>query len=54
MYHSRQGNSQFYREEDHKTGVKIVPKPNPEKNVRMATKKATTDIIIISILFFVG
>jgi hypothetical protein len=32
-----------------KTGVKIVPKPNPEKNVSIATKKAINDIIKISI-----
>lgn len=31
------------------TGVRIVPKPNPEKNVRMATKNATSGINIISI-----
>jgi hypothetical protein len=33
------------------TGVRIVPSPNPEKNVRMAVKKAAIDIIIISIVF---
>jgi len=33
------------------TGVKIVPKPNPEKKVRIATKNATEDIIMISIIF---
>jgi porphobilinogen deaminase len=32
-----------------KIGVRIVPSPNPEKNVRMATKNATTDIKTISI-----
>ena len=31
------------------TGVSKVPKPKPEKNVRMAKKNAATDIIIISI-----
>lgn len=33
-----------------KTGVRIVPSPKPEKNVRMATTKAAADIIIISII----
>ena len=28
-----------------KTGIKIVPKPNPEKKVRMEVKKATRQII---------
>jgi hypothetical protein len=32
-----------------KTGIKIVPSPNPEKNVRMAVKKATRLIRIMSI-----
>ena len=31
------------------TGVRIVPSPNPEKKVRMAAKKAVTEIIPISI-----
>ena len=29
-------------------GVKSVPNPNPEKNVRIATRKATTEISSIS------
>ena len=33
------------------TGVKIVPKPNPEKNVRMEARKAVTDMMVISILY---
>ena len=32
------------------TGVRMVPKPNPEKNVRREAKNATTLIITISIL----
>ena len=32
-----------------KTGVKMVPKPNPEKNVRIAVRNAAIQIIIISI-----
>jgi len=32
-----------------KTGINIVPSPNPEKNVRMAVKNATTQITITSI-----
>jgi hypothetical protein len=32
------------------TGVKIVPKPNPEKNVSMAAKNATRLMITISII----
>ena len=32
-----------------KTGVKIVPKPNPEKKVKIAAKKATIQIKMISI-----
>ena len=31
------------------TGVKIVPSPKPEKKVKMAAKKVTSDIIRISI-----
>jgi hypothetical protein len=27
-----------------KTGIKMVPKPNPEKNVRIEVKKATRQI----------
>jgi hypothetical protein len=34
-----------------KTGVNKVPNPKPEKKVRMAVKKATTDMITISIEF---
>lgn len=34
-----------------KTGIKIVPRPNPEKNVRMAVIKATILITIKSISF---
>lgn len=34
-------------------GVRIVPRPNPEKKVRMATKKATIDIKTISIYVYV-
>ena len=34
-----------------KTGVSIVPSPNPEKKVRMAVRKAAIEIIIISILY---
>jgi len=32
------------------TGVRIVPKPNPEKKVRIATKKAVIEMIYISIV----
>ena len=32
-----------------KTGVKIVPSPNPEKKVRIATEKAVIQIMSISI-----
>jgi hypothetical protein len=32
-----------------KTGSKIVPRPNPEKKVRIEAKKATKQIIIYSI-----
>ena len=32
------------------TGVKIVPKPNPEKNVSIAAKNATKLIMNISII----
>jgi hypothetical protein len=28
-----------------KTGIKIVPKPNPEKNVRIEVKNATRQIM---------
>lgn len=35
-----------------KTGVKMVPSPNPEKNVKMAVKNAAKQMIIISIYFF--
>lgn len=31
-----------------KTGIKIVPSPNPEKKVSMAVKNATRQMIIIS------
>jgi hypothetical protein len=31
-----------------KTGVKIVPNPKPEKNVRIATKNAERDMMAIS------
>jgi hypothetical protein len=34
------------------TGVNIVPKPKPEKKVRIETRKATTEITIISIIDF--
>jgi hypothetical protein len=34
------------------TGVRIVPKPNPEKKVRMATRNAAAEITIISIVCF--
>jgi len=34
-----------------KTGVNSVPKPKPEKKVRMAVKNATIDMIRISIEF---
>ena len=33
------------------TGVKIVPKPNPEKKVRIAAENVTKQIIIISIIY---
>lgn len=33
-----------------KTGIKIVPKPNPEKNVRIEVKNATRQIITYSII----
>ena len=32
-----------------KTGVRIVTNPNPEKNVRMAAKKATMETINIPV-----
>jgi hypothetical protein len=32
------------------TGDKIVPNPNPEKNVRIAVRKAVMQIITISII----
>jgi hypothetical protein len=32
-----------------KAGVKIVPNPKPEKKVRIETKKAISEMIIISI-----
>ena len=32
------------------TGVRIVPKPNPEKNVKIAAKNATRLMTIISII----
>ena len=32
------------------TGVRIVPKPKPEKKVKIAAKKATKQMIIISII----
>lgn len=32
-----------------KTGVKMVPKPKPEKNVRMEVAKAVMQMIMISI-----
>ncbi|GAA0714564.1 hypothetical protein GCM10009430_07940 [Aquimarina litoralis] len=31
-----------------KTGVRMVPKPKPEKKVKIETKKATTEIMTIS------
>ena len=34
-----------------KTGVNKVPNPNPEKKVKIAVKKATIDMIMISIEF---
>ena len=34
-----------------KTGVNKVPNPKPEKKVKMAVKKATIDMIIISIFY---
>jgi len=34
-----------------KTGVRIVPRPNPEKKVNVATRNAATQIIRISITF---
>ena len=35
-----------------KTGVRIVPNPNPEKKVRIATRNATADMTTISIVYF--
>ena len=32
------------------TGVRMVPNPNPEKKVNMATKNATIEITMISII----
>jgi hypothetical protein len=32
-----------------KIGVRMVPSPNPEKKVRMATKNAAIDMMMISI-----
>ena len=32
------------------SGVKIVPRPNPEKKVKIAAKKVTKEIINISII----
>jgi hypothetical protein len=34
-----------------KTGVNKVPNPKPEKKVKIAVKKATIDMIMISIEF---
>ena len=34
-----------------KTGVNKVPNPKPEKKVRIAVKKATMDMITISIFY---
>ena len=34
------------------TGVKIVPNPNPEKNVRMEVRNATAQITRIGSIFF--
>src|SRR5688572_13638988 len=34
------------------TGVRIVPRPNPEKKVRIAAKNATNDMMTISIVIF--
>jgi hypothetical protein len=34
-----------------KTGIRIVPSPNPEKNVKMAVRNATREITINSIAF---
>ena len=36
-----------------KTGIKIVPNPNPEKKVRIAVKKATRQIIKYSKILLV-
>ena len=35
-----------------KTGVRIVPSPKPEKNVKTAVKNAAKHIIVISIQFY--
>ena len=35
-----------------KTGVKIVPNPNPEKKVRREARNATAQITIIGSIFF--
>jgi len=35
------------------TGVRIVPNPKPEKKVKIATKKAITETIMISIMEFI-
>jgi hypothetical protein len=34
-----------------KTGVRIVPSPNPEKNVSIAAPKATSEMIKYSIRY---
>jgi hypothetical protein len=34
-----------------KTGVNKVPNPKPEKKVKIAVKKATIDMIMISIYY---
>lgn len=33
------------------TGVRIVPNPNPEKKVRIATIKAAKEVMIIAMFF---
>jgi ribosome-binding factor A len=37
-----------------KTGIRIVPRPKPEKKVSIAVKKAARQIIKISILMLLG
>ena len=47
MYNSCKCNSNINWEKTIITGVRIVPKPNPEK-VKIAAKNATKPMIIIS------